>query len=989
MLILLLKATQLDLFDTPTYVHAHTRKDGTSVTAHIARRKKRITPAKTPPKHHAEAKPSKLDGFIAKHGGADHLRETLMAMTAEQRAKLIDAMAHMEDIEPRAVISKLGMHEDAPAKASEPVHVEPAKNMVEEHKHLVEVLESPSHEDDKAEAKKQAAELKEYEAEAAGKEPEVAKDEPKEGDTKTEDGVEYVLRDGRWHRATPDEPAAEEKPAAEEAAAPEAAAASDPEVEAIEDREDLADAMARDPHSDETKTLLKKVAAREAPPPAPEKPAAEAPGDDLDPSSPNYRYRDTGYVAGSRKEMAATFIRQKARSGETVRVTDIDWEELEQNPREAKELITKENLFGAIGWEALREAGMDPGAGFLVSKVYAAVSTKPADDTPDGRHDYSLAITTLRDRMEACRTPGDVVKLLEEMRDERDGVLLNERERDLYERAMTFYRERSEKVRAIDAEYDAIYKQQQKISIELSKHRTEIDKRKRRGWKVDPAAEELVAGLEKEFAAAQAASTKFRADNGMNAVHHQTKTDRGVSTRFEYPYKAEMEQARGALAMVKEMAKARNARENPMTRAWKSLGESFNAVLDYRGYKGSEAFAKHVATVKAGRVSSWDWAEKKSEPRGATKRSTAFQLHVADNVARTGGRPVSVDSTEALKQAFNLREVQSGNWVLDDPNSAKFHVEACAGAFADLADLLGIDDGKVSFKGRLAMAFGARGKGGAKAHYEPVHRVINITKMAGAGSLAHEWFHCVDNLVKEAMTGLPSDAEDFATESPGIVDNPELQAAFRELADAMLKGPHRRMETFSYTEAEERWADHNMAYGMAGGIRGAIKSAKSVQEAVDAVEDAYRRGSFGAPDKRKTKTTRDNWRKIALIHHGKNDKRVVEYASGPGTSMFLIDSTELDQGVSGKYWSQPKEMAARAFSSYIEDKLRDAGRVNTYLVADANNAAYAASPFRPFADRDERARMNAAFDKLFDIIRREDVLAKAASLFAGREAALS
>lgn len=40
----------------------------------------------------------------------------------------------------------------------------PRTEAVEEHNRLVEVLESPSHEDDKAEAKKQAAELKEYES---------------------------------------------------------------------------------------------------------------------------------------------------------------------------------------------------------------------------------------------------------------------------------------------------------------------------------------------------------------------------------------------------------------------------------------------------------------------------------------------------------------------------------------------------------------------------------------------------------------------------------------------------------------------------------------------------------------------------------------------------------------------------------------------------------------------------------------------------------
>lgn len=40
---------------------------------------------------------------------------------------------------------------------------EPRSELIAEHKHLVNVLNSPSHEDDKVEAKKQAAELAEYE----------------------------------------------------------------------------------------------------------------------------------------------------------------------------------------------------------------------------------------------------------------------------------------------------------------------------------------------------------------------------------------------------------------------------------------------------------------------------------------------------------------------------------------------------------------------------------------------------------------------------------------------------------------------------------------------------------------------------------------------------------------------------------------------------------------------------------------------------------
>ncbi len=52
---------------------------------------------------------------------------------------------------------------------SNPETKEPTSELIAEHKRLVAVLRSPSHNDDEAEAKKQAAELAEYESEAAGK----------------------------------------------------------------------------------------------------------------------------------------------------------------------------------------------------------------------------------------------------------------------------------------------------------------------------------------------------------------------------------------------------------------------------------------------------------------------------------------------------------------------------------------------------------------------------------------------------------------------------------------------------------------------------------------------------------------------------------------------------------------------------------------------------------------------------------------------------
>jgi len=40
---------------------------------------------------------------------------------------------------------------------------------------------------------------------------------------------------------------------------------------------------------------------------------------------------------------------------------------------------------------------------------------------------------------------------------------------------------------------------------------------------------------------------------------------------------------------------------------------------------------------------------------------------------------------------------------------------------------------------------GSRGSGNASAHFEPGAVVINLTKTKGAGTLAHEWFHALDN----------------------------------------------------------------------------------------------------------------------------------------------------------------------------------------------------------------------------------------------------
>lgn len=52
-------------------------------------------------------------------------------------------------------------------------------------------------------------------------------------------------------------------------------------------------------------------------------------------------------------------------------------------------------------------------------------------------------------------------------------------------------------------------------------------------------------------------------------------------------------------------------------------------------------------------------------------------------------------------------------------------------ALKDLAAVLKISEKDISYQGTLSIAFAPAGSGNAAAHYEPLRKVINLTKMHG------------------------------------------------------------------------------------------------------------------------------------------------------------------------------------------------------------------------------------------------------------------
>ena len=144
--------------------------------------------------------------------------------------------------------------------------------------------------------------------------------------------------------------------------------------------------------------------------------------------------------------------------------------------------------------------------------------------------------------------------------------------------------------------------------------------------------------------------------------------------------------------------------------------------------------------------------EKQNFPNGngkkkVIKRKGSFLLPQLERINRTApdvryGKNINA---EIWQEEFKFRGVEFGNWLTQKERQASMNY--CYEALIDLATALNIDEKDIAFSGQLALAFGARGVSDHSAHYEYLRKVINLTKMHGAGCTAHEWCHALDHQI--------------------------------------------------------------------------------------------------------------------------------------------------------------------------------------------------------------------------------------------------
>jgi conjugative element/phage-associated large polyvalent protein len=113
-------------------------------------------------------------------------------------------------------------------------------------------------------------------------------------------------------------------------------------------------------------------------------------------------------------------------------------------------------------------------------------------------------------------------------------------------------------------------------------------------------------------------------------------------------------------------------------------------------------------------------------------------------------RPESQSANFAtIRRRFEFRSIEIGRWV-SEPEKDRAAVRFQQ-ALNDLMDVLGGPEHLISLRQTLGLQYGIGGRPGVSAHYLPTTRQLALAKNAGAGSLAHEWFHAFDHYMGSRM----------------------------------------------------------------------------------------------------------------------------------------------------------------------------------------------------------------------------------------------
>ncbi len=417
-------------------------------------------------------------------------------------------------------------------------------------------------------------------------------------------------------------------------------------------------------------------------------------------------------------------------------------------------------------------------------------------------------------------------------------------------------------------------------------------------------------------------------------------------------------------------------------------------IMDLNIHSENEALAAKAKIIED-LISQKDSEEQK---KGSTRKKAFIPPSLAE-VKRTAlfeWREADATPDDYLN-LFKFRGGEFGNW--ENQTERQMNLNNAYDAFADIAAALGVSKESITGEGKLAIAFGSRGHSKALAHYEPDSKVINLTRMKGAGSLGHEWAHFLDNMLSSKTTGFATETDQYSI--------PELKSLL-----TTMKYYHRPLteEEFISDKEQQLKRSENLLNKWINSLFPTTKLSKEQQEQrleliSKLIDDSstnlnsYINFFYANQEEPLALQELSNYRKACLDYIiSKEDRKMLAgILEGMGrTKNKTFDSTAtvrmeteffkgskfFDDHFSGAgkgYWASDVEMFARAFHCYLKDKLQEKNIRNDYLcghseapvVTNEQGQQIAAIPFGK-----ERIAINQAFDTLIEAVKEQGTILK-------------
>lgn len=350
---------------------------------------------------------------------------------------------------------------------------------------------------------------------------------------------------------------------------------------------------------------------------------------------------------------------------------------------------------------------------------------------------------------------------------------------------------------------------------------------------------------------------------------------------------------------------------------------------------------------------------------------------------------------EDMMNTFNFKGGEFGNWLTD--NDRQQSLNYGYDALLDLSKALSISPTDISLGNRLSIAFGSRGSGSALAHYEPDREVINLTKMNGAGSLAHEWGHALDDIMGKqlGLSGFMTDNFRYLDSSTEIIKDIVQTMRFKTASNDEIT----KQQKEEYAKQVARITNNVNSFFPEEHLSEEQINKKNqlIENLIDNSENAsqnlfdYIRKGIGNKEidelsqLRKDSVGRviSKEDRINLAHIQSNVARCKSQIGKAATvktdfykNSILFDDiySKTDHG----YWQSKIEMFARAFACYVSDKLNTRSDylcghsdLALGLVPTKNNEL---ELIKAFPEGEERALINEKIDKLIEFLKEKNIL---------------